>query len=120
MEIDKSNKLDLTLVPWEAKLALAVILTEGLKKHEREGWRNVDRKTIEAALERHLLDYSRGVYKDADSGYPPSFHILANAAFLAASDVEKLCWGALSMGGGTSSLSLSDIVELTNLNKPGE
>ena len=33
MEIDKSNKLDLTLVPWEAKLALAVILTEGLKKH---------------------------------------------------------------------------------------
>lgn len=84
-----SNKLRMDLIPPEAELALAEILTYGANKYADRNWEkgfegglqaNWDR--IYGALRRHLLMYLLGERLDQESGKPHLWHALCCVAFL--------------------------------------
>ena len=106
------GKLDLTVVPSQAKIALAkmdktrrdvllrVIMTDliptsllsemqdileaGAKKYKKDNWRKIkDTSRYIKALERHYdAGYKLGEWRDNESKYTHLGHVIANAAFL--------------------------------------
>ena len=81
-----AGKPRMDLIPPEAELALAKILTHGAAMHGENTWREVEMWRWEAALRRHLNAWKRGEVTDAESGMPHLAHVLCNAAFLVALD----------------------------------
>ena len=62
---------------------LGKILTFGLSKgYQEDSWKKVSSVKYEAALERHLNKYYRGILTDEESGESHLSHALANLAFL--------------------------------------
>ena len=79
------GKLRLDLVPTEAMTALAQILTDGAQKYGARSWeRGMEWSRVYAALQRHLIAWWSGQDIDTESGHPHLWHVLTNAAFLAA------------------------------------
>lgn len=78
-----------------AELALAMVLTGGATKYSDDGWRDLNtdqgRARVIGALRRHLNLLSRGDVYDSDfGGLPHSAHLLCNAMFLCAFDMEAI------------------------------
>lgn len=78
------DKPRLDLVPPEAIIAIGHVMTYGARKYAPDSWRGVEAHRYVAALLRHLMAYQSGESTDAESGYPHLWHVLTNAAFLAA------------------------------------
>jgi hypothetical protein len=82
------DKVDFTLIPPYALLAVAKNLTAGLKKYkERDNWKKVPeaKERYMKALYRHLEAIRRGEIFDPDALEPNTTHmsaVIANAMFL--------------------------------------
>lgn len=83
-----SGKLRYGLIPPEAMLALAKVLTYGSKKYTDNSWQNLPdfEQRYTDALMRHLEAHRSGQVidsvEDGGSGLPHMWHVLCNAAFL--------------------------------------
>ncbi len=77
-----AGKTRFDLIPPRVELALARVLTYGLKTYEEESWRRVSPTRYVAAFGRHFNAHKRGEFYDKDSGLPHLWHALANMAFL--------------------------------------
>jgi len=84
------NKFDggkpmVDLVPPEAILGMAEILTYGANKYEAHNWaKGMDWSRVYAALQRHLLAWQQGIDIDDESGMSHLHHAITNVAFLIA------------------------------------
>lgn len=84
---DTGKPAGFNLIPTEARLAMAAVLTYGEQKYGApSGWRNVPNaaKRYRDALDRHILAMDAGETHDAESGLPHLWHALTNMAFLVA------------------------------------
>ena len=85
-----TGKLKMSLIPQEALIALAEVLTFGAEKYTPDGWRTVkDAKTrYTDALLRHYCAYQSGEENDSESGLSHLKHMLTNIAFLVTLDSD--------------------------------
>lgn len=85
-----AQKLRMDLLPPEAEIALATVLTYGADKYNADNWRKgLSFSRVLAAAQRHLNAYRRGEYSDEESGLPHLWHALCNLAFLVTFDMNK-------------------------------
>lgn len=68
------NKPRLSLVPYEAKAALAAVYEYGAQKYYRDSWRSITpdqaKEFMSDAAERHLSKHNSGEIVDPESGLP--------------------------------------------------
>ena len=84
------SKPRLALVPPEAVEAIGKVMTKALEKYDENSWRKVSPSRYRDALMRHWCEYIKDPQKcDTDSGYPHIWHVLTNAAFLVALEMEE-------------------------------
>ena len=79
------DSLDLTLVPSETDVAIAEVLTYGMKKYARDNWKKCTKKEIKryhAALLRHITAWNMGEKIDPESGLSHLKHALTNLAII--------------------------------------
>lgn len=82
-----SGKPKYHLIPPEALLAAAKVLTFGATKYADRNWENgLPYSDLIRGLLSHITSFSLGERVDAESGLPTSYHILANAIFLVTHD----------------------------------
>lgn len=84
-----TGKLRVSLIPAEARHAMAEVLTYGEKKYGKpSGWRCVPNavERYTDARDRHILAMDLGETHDPESGLPHAWHALTNMAFLVALD----------------------------------
>lgn len=77
-----AGKLRMDLIPPQALVALASVMTFGAEKYPAGSWREVEPWRYHAAALRHLVAWMQGSRKDAESGLPHLWHALTNIAFL--------------------------------------
>ncbi len=78
-----AGKLRLDLIPPEATLYLARVLTYGAKIHADRNWElGMDWSRCLGALKRHLLKWELGQTIDDESGEPHLAHVMWNAMAL--------------------------------------
>lgn len=78
-----SNKLMLELIPDEALVALASVLTYGATKYEAENWRKgIKYKRVLGAMMRHITAWKLGEINDPESGLPHLWHAIFGLAVL--------------------------------------
>ena len=78
-----SGKLQYSLIPTSATLALAQVLTYGAKKYKPNNWQQVDDTTRYVdALYRHLEAWRSGELIDSESGLSHLAHAMTNIVFL--------------------------------------
>lgn len=78
-----SGKLRFDLIPPEADIALAEILTFGARKYADRNWElGMDWSRCVASLKRHLSRWESGEVTDPETGKPHLWHLLCNVAFL--------------------------------------
>lgn len=71
------------LVPPEAIVGIAKVLTFGAKKYAPNNWRKgLPYSRTYGSVQRHLLAWYQGEEIDADSGLPHLFHAMADIMFL--------------------------------------
>jgi len=88
---DDAGKLRFDLIPPEAPLALAEVLTPGAVRYGERNWeKGFNWSRAEGALQRHLNAWRAGEDKDPDSGLSHLKHILTNAAFLVAFEARGI------------------------------
>jgi Domain of unknown function (DUF5664) len=84
------GKVRADLLPADALLHVAEVLTLGAAKYGADNWRKVDDVIrYKAALMRHVLQYLSGQAVDAESGKSHLAHVACNALFLLELDREK-------------------------------
>ncbi len=84
------GKVRADLLPAEALLQVAEVLTLGAAKYGADNWRKVDDVSrYKAALMCHMLQYLSGQAVDAESGKSHLAHVACNALFLLELDREK-------------------------------
>ena len=84
-----SGKLRMDLIPPEATIALAEVLTMGANKYDDHNWREgIKYSRIVAALKRHLTAWEAGEIYDSESKLNHIAHVLCNAAFLITFEFE--------------------------------
>lgn len=71
-----------SLLPGDALLRVAKVLTDGAAVHGTRNWQHVAPERYTDALARHVCKYLAGESHDAESGSPHMAHIAANALFL--------------------------------------
>jgi hypothetical protein len=78
------GKLLMSLMPHEAIVGLAEVMTFGANKYTPNGWKTVPnaKARYEDALLRHYFAYKSGEQNDPESGLSHLKHILTNVAFL--------------------------------------
>ena len=77
------GKIRYTLIPPSALTAIATIRGYGTQKYgDENNWRTVDVKRYVDALYRHLIAYISGEQFDRESGFPHTWHIACNIAFI--------------------------------------
>lgn len=78
------EKPRMDLLPFDALVAVADVLTYGARKYAADSWRTIPDATqrYEAAMLRHLAAYKAGEVVDAKSGLPHLAHLACNALFL--------------------------------------
>ena len=69
----------MSLLPPQALVAAARILTEGAKKHDDFGWKSRDPKLYLDAILRHAMEIMAGNETDAEYGELHATHLLADA-----------------------------------------
>lgn len=80
---DDDDKVRADLLPGQALLVVAKVLTLGAAKYGADNWRKVDNvDRYEAALMRHTLQWLAGETVDKDSGESHLAHVICNAMFL--------------------------------------
>jgi hypothetical protein len=78
-----ADKLRMDLIPPEAELFLARVLTQGAQKYASRNWElGMDWSRCIGALKRHLLRWELGQMYDQESGEPHLAHVLWNAMAL--------------------------------------
>jgi hypothetical protein len=78
-----ADKLRMDLIPPEAELFLARVLTQGAQKYASRNWElGMDWSRCIGALKRHLLRWELGQMYDPESGEPHLAHVLWNAMAL--------------------------------------
>ena len=78
-----AGKLRLDLIPPEATLYLARVLTLGAQKYEARNWElGMDWSRCLGSLKRHLLKWELGQTVDDESGEPHLAHVMWNAMAL--------------------------------------
>lgn len=85
------DKLDWTLLPFEAVEEVVKILDHGKKKYSANSWqkvRPVDRYA--SALLRHFVARLKGEVYDKESGLSHSSHMACNALFLTWFDLKGI------------------------------
>ena len=70
------------LLPPDAVIGIAKVLTFGAEKYEPGGWRKVGRERYLGAAMRHLLALMNGEIIDPESGLKHADHLGCNAMFL--------------------------------------
>ena len=92
----EANKHDggkprMDLLPPEALVAMAKILTGGAATYGARNWeKGLAWGRISGALLRHLTAWMAGEDTDPESGLPHSWHVLTNAAFLVAHEARGI------------------------------
>jgi hypothetical protein len=78
------GKLLMGLVPHEAVVSLAQVLTFGANKYSPNGWQKLPnaKSRYEDAMLRHFYAYKAGELIDPESGLSHLKHALTNLAFL--------------------------------------
>jgi len=77
------DKPRMDLLPPEALIAVAEVLTYGANKYAAHNWRNgLNHSRMVAALLRHLMAYQTGEDADPESGLPHLAHMACNALML--------------------------------------
>ena len=71
-----------SLLPGDALLLVAKVLTDGAAVHGARNWQYAAPERFTDALARHLCKYMAGESHDSESGSPHMAHIAANALFL--------------------------------------
>jgi len=78
-----SGKLRMDLIPPEAMIALAEVLSMGANKYADHNWRKgIEYSRVLGALERHLADWKMGNRFDDESKLNHMAHVLCNVVFL--------------------------------------
>lgn len=79
-----ASKVDLTLIPGSAQVALALALMEGATNYGAYNWRvePVQVRTYVAAAKRHLLEFLDGIDIDRKSGVHHLGHAMACCAII--------------------------------------
>ncbi len=75
------TKLDYTLMPEEFNDVI-LVLENGAKKYERNGWEKgikFEKEANIASIKRHLSEYRTGKLKDDESGLHPLLHVATRA-----------------------------------------
>lgn len=80
---DDAGKPRMSLIPPEALLAVARVLTYGAERYGPDNWHRCDDPTryLDAAL-RHLAQWQTGPREDADTGESHLAHAMCSIAFL--------------------------------------
>jgi hypothetical protein len=80
------GKLRFDLIPVEAEVALAEVLTFGADKYGDTNWKNVPNamQRYEAAMKRHIAAYKLGEMKDPETGCSHLAHAQACITFMVA------------------------------------
>ena len=63
-----NDKLDYTLLPFDALEKVTKVLEFGAKKYARDNWKTVEKSRYMKACLRHIFAYIRGEEKDSESG----------------------------------------------------
>jgi hypothetical protein len=86
------GKLMMRLIPHEAIVGLAEVLTFGANKYTPNGWQTVPdaENRYEDALLRHIYARKAGELTDPESGLSHLKHALTNLAFLVYLEEQKL------------------------------
>lgn len=78
-----TDKLRFDLIPPEADIALAEILTFGAKKYADRNWeKGMKWSRCVASLKRHMSRWESGELLDPETNKPHLWHMLCNVAFL--------------------------------------
>jgi hypothetical protein len=84
-----TDKVDLSLLPFDALTAVARALDYGAKKYSRFNWRKgTEWHRFESSLLRHYSAYQRGEDRDPESGELHLAHLVCNALFLLAYQIS--------------------------------
>jgi hypothetical protein len=77
------EKTRMELIPADALIALAEVLTFGAKKYSSWNWaQGFDWTRLYGAAQRHLNDWQRGIDKDPETGLSHLAHALCCVVFL--------------------------------------
>lgn len=78
------------LLPPDALLCVAAVMTHGAEKHGARGWEDGRPHSNDyAAMQRHLLAYWGGVDTDAGSGLPHLAHAVARGLILLSAGLNR-------------------------------
>lgn len=84
------DKLRMDLIPSEAIIALAEVLTFGAKKYEDRNWeKGIEFERLFAACQRHLWSCWKGEWIDSESQLPHLYHAFTNLAMWIALEQRK-------------------------------
>jgi len=79
---DDDGKIRMELLPFNALVGVADVLTYGSEKYGAHNWQGIDAQRYVGALLRHLAAYMEGEENDAESGRSHVAHLATNALFL--------------------------------------
>lgn len=86
-----SGKPDMSLLPADVLWEVAEVLTHGAKVYGKYNWtKGFDYTRLQAAVLRHINQWSRGIEKDADSGKSHLTHALCGLMMLRAMELRGL------------------------------
>lgn len=74
----------LELLPFDALVEVAKVLTVGAAKYGDHNWRLVERFRYEGAMLRHYSAIQSGEATDPETGLPHAAHLACNALFILA------------------------------------
>jgi len=80
MKFDE-DKLDYTLIPWEAMEPVVQVLQFGADKYARDNWRKVSQERYKKAAMRHIIAMANGEEIDPESGLPHAAHAICCLLF---------------------------------------
>lgn len=85
------GKLRFDLIPVEAEIALAEVLTFGANKYSDNNWKEVPNamQRYEAAMKRHIASYKLGELKDPETGFSHLAHAQACITFMVALEKQN-------------------------------
>jgi hypothetical protein len=88
---DDAEKPRMSLLPFEALVEVACVMTYGARKYSEGGWRHVPRglERYTDALLRHLAAWQGGEAVDPESGLRHVSHMACNAVFIVALELAS-------------------------------
>lgn len=114
-----ASKVDFSLIPTSAKIALALALMDGADKYGQYNWRveAVQARTYINAAERHLEAYKESEQHARDSRIHHLGHLMASAAILIDAEFQKMLIDDRPINGIGAQL-IEDAHEWIKSNKP--